>query len=333
MKKTAGLMLTTCTDPYWNLAREEWLLGRLEEIPQILYLWQNDQTVVIGRNQNAYKECEVCLLEKEGGHLARRLSGGGAVYHDLGNLNFTFLARPKNYSVSRQMEILQNALCCLGLSCERSGRNDLTVNGRKVSGNAFYQTQTGCFHHGTILVSVDMERMRQVLRPSAAKLRAKGVDSVRSRVVNLCELDPSITVKRVKEALIAAYQKEMGPLQRLQEETSKELAALAEKYQSSKWRLNKADHSTIRLQQRFDWGEIELGFQLAQGKIQHCCLHSDAMELEFLEQLPACLQGCSFEDEVLVQAIQDLGTANPIEEKMKQDLIQLLQGEQDGERI
>ena len=141
------------TLPYGNLAREACLLEAVGVGECILYLWQNQRTVVIGRNQNAWKECRMEQLEADGGHLVRRLSGGGAVYHDLGNLNFTFLVREEDYDVSRQLEVLVGAVNRLGIHAEKTGRNDVTVDGRKISGNAFYRADGHCYHHGTIPVS------------------------------------------------------------------------------------------------------------------------------------------------------------------------------------
>ena len=192
------------TDPYENLALEEALLNRVGEGELILYLWQNERTVVIGKNQNPWKECRTALLAEEGGHLARRLSGGGAVFHDLGNLNFTFLMPAQDYDLPRQLTVIQRACRSLGIPAERSGRNDLLADGRKFSGNAFYKHNGKAYHHGTLMVDVDLDRVQRYLSPSKAKLAAKGVESVRSRVVNLREFVPTLTVEQLADALIAA---------------------------------------------------------------------------------------------------------------------------------
>ena len=193
-------------DPHYNLAVEEYLLQTVEPDCCILYLWQNQNTVVIGRNQNAWKECRTTLLEEEGGHLARRLSGGGAVFHDLGNLNFTFLVPTDCYDLEKQLSVIQLACRSFGIESERSGRNDILAGGRKFSGNAFYRSGDRSYHHGTLLVDVDMARMSRYLNPSKAKLEAKGVDSVRSRVVNLKELASEMTTDRLKEEMANAFQ-------------------------------------------------------------------------------------------------------------------------------
>ena len=193
------------TDPYENLALEEALLHRVEAGELILYLWQNERTVVIGKNQNPWKECRTALLAEEGGHLARRLSGGGAVFHDRGNLNFTFLMREEDYDPDRQLTVIETACRSLGIPVERSGRNDLLADGRKFSGNAFYRHNGRAYHHGTLMVDVDLEMVQRYLSPSKAKLAAKGVDSVRSRVVNLREFVPTLTVRQLSDALTAAF--------------------------------------------------------------------------------------------------------------------------------
>ena len=194
------------TDPYTNLAIEACLMGSARSGEPVLYLWQNERTVVIGRNQCASAECDVERLEREGGHLARRRSGGGAVYHDLGNLCFTFVTTPEEYDQAAQTGVILDAVRALGIDAERTGRNDLVVgDGRKFSGHAYQHTGVASCHHGTIMVAVDVDALGRYLTVSPEKLRAKGVRSVRSRVTNLRALDPGITVEDLKDALRSAF--------------------------------------------------------------------------------------------------------------------------------
>ena len=151
-------------NPYLNLAVESELLDNFLENTITLFLWRNKQTVVIGTNQNPYSECDVASLLNEGGHLARRRTGGGAVYHDLGNLNFSFIADKKIYDVKRQMTVIQKALLNFGLETEVSGRNDITYQGRKFSGNAFAKTKYQGLHHGTIMIKTDGEKLQKYLK-------------------------------------------------------------------------------------------------------------------------------------------------------------------------
>ena len=143
--------------------QEQYLLENVQQETCILYLWQNRRTVVIGRNQNALRECRTTQLEADGGFLARRLSGGGAVFHDLGNLNFTFLVNKEDYDLQRQLSVIVEACRAMGIPAECSGRNDVLSEGRKFSGNAFYEHRGKSYHHGTLLVDVDMENMLSLI--------------------------------------------------------------------------------------------------------------------------------------------------------------------------
>jgi len=289
---------TRTLDPWWNLAVEEYLLGRVREGECILYLWQNQNTVVIGRNQNAWRECRAELLESEGGKLARRLSGGGAVYHDEGNLNFTFLVRREDYNLDRQLEVILSAVKSLGIGAEKSGRNDITADGRKFSGNAFYFAGTSAYHHGTILVSTDFEKLTRYLQVSKEKISGKGITSVRSRVVNLTELDPSVTVDKVAEALAEAFAIVYGCTPATGDGSEDidpgEVRKLREKYASWEWRYGQTPRFDITLETRFPWGGIEMGLNLKNGKVISSKVYSDAMDEAFIGMLPDVLAGCPF---------------------------------------
>ena len=205
-------------DPYHNLALEDHLVSLLQAdadkpdgLRGILYLWQNQDTVVIGRNQNAWSECQTGLLENEGGRLARRTTGGGAVYHDLGNLNFSLILPRRNFNLDDNFAMIISAVASQGIIAERSGRNDVLAGGRKFSGNAFSLRQDAGLHHGTLLIESDYTRLARYLNVAPAKLQAKGVASVKSRVINLCELCPTISVAAMFNAMEQAFLDHMLP--------------------------------------------------------------------------------------------------------------------------
>ncbi len=285
-------------DPYRNLAIEELLLQQVQDGEAMLYLWQNQRTVVIGRNQNAYRECNLQALEEDGGRLARRMSGGGAVYHDLGNLNFTFLVPNGDYDLHRQLNVILLAVKALGIGAEFSGRNDILSQGRKFSGNAFYHGKRTSFHHGTILVDVDTTVMQQYLNVPVQKMQSKGVDSVRSRVVNLRELVPSLTVDDVRQAMRQAFIAEYGgegvPIDPDDLIKKSEFAPLYDKYQSRTWRIGKNPCFDIHFENRFPWGGVELGLVITGGVVQEASLYSDAMDADLFERMAKCLVGIEY---------------------------------------
>ena len=305
-------------DPYFNLAVEQCLLEGARPGCCTLYLWQNQNTVVIGRNQNAWKECRTELLEAEGGRLARRLSGGGAVFHDLGNLNFTFLVPAEDYSVARQLSVIAAACRNLGIAAETSGRNDLLADGRKFSGNAFYQSGENYYHHGTLLVDVDMERMGRYLCPSQAKLAAKGVSSVRSRVVNLRDLRPDLTVPLLSQALTEAFSQVYGlPWTPVGVETldRNALAAMRARNASWEWIYGRSLPFSFSCQGRFPWGEIQLQFQVEEGVVHTARIYSDSMDWRLAPVLEAALAGCRFDRAALdAQLAQALGPGQTCED-------------------
>lgn len=310
MIKTLYTCMGTGFNPYENLALEEMLLTHVPEESCILYLWQNQKTVVIGKNQNAWKECRVKELEEDGGFLARRLSGGGAVFHDLGNLNFTFLMNSPDYDLSRQLDVILQAVASLGISAQKSGRNDVTTtDGRKFSGNAFYHHGGKSYHHGTLMLQVDKDLVARYLNVSAAKLSSKGVSSVKSRVVNLVELQPELTVEAMKEALVSAFEQVYGlPSQPFPVEdlNGDKTAALAARNASFDWRLGRNIPFDWQGECRFPWGGIELKLRVESGRVQEAALYSDAMDGDFIPRIAPLFTGKIFSSQELGEALSPL---------------------------
>lgn len=286
------------TDPHYNLALEETLLHHADDAV-ILYLWQNQNTVVIGRNQNPWKECRTALLQQEGGHLARRLSGGGAVFHDLGNLNFTFLLPQGLYDLDRQLAVIQNAVRSFGIEAERSGRNDILAQGRKFSGNALYKNGKQAYHHGTILIDADLDRLSRYLNPSKAKLAAKGVDSVRSRVGNLRELNDAITIESMKAALIESFSTICDrSVEKIEIPTD---PVLLERYQSWEWNYGQKLPFTFAWEDRLDFGCIRIEAAVEHGIIQTAKVYTDAMDWLLPARLETALTGAKLDRAELIK--------------------------------
>ncbi len=318
-----GIYEGTGFNPHINLALEKHLMDITPPGMCCLYLWQNQNTVVIGKNQNPWLECRTTLLAEEGGTLARRLSGGGAVFHDLGNLNFTFLMGKEDYDLDKQVYVIQKACALAGITAEKSGRNDLLADGRKFSGNAFYQNRTHAYHHGTLMISVDREKLGRYLSPPKAKLEAKGVASVRSRVVNLQELSPGLTVADMKRHMIAAFCQVYGmqatPIV-LNDDAMQAVTQLAEEYGSWEYLYGTPLPFTFQCEGHFPWGHIHLQLSAKDGIITGVKLYSDAMDWSLPEAVENALLGCRFETGAMQAAL----AACPLDKEISENLQALL---------
>ena len=293
------ILISTQYDPFLNRAVEQYLTDNQEEGTVTMYLWKNQQTVVIGYNQNPYAECNVKLLLDEGGYLMRRGTGGGAVYHDLGNINFSFIADKSLYDVKRQLSVIQDALLAYGLQAEISGRNDLTCQRRKFSGNAFAKGQRNNLHHGTILIKTDSAMMQRYLIVDKAKLMKNGVKSVASRVINLSELVPDLTSENIKQPLIDSFEKVYsGKATLLDFDTlakNEAVQAIREHIASddflfSRWRQFKTTKKA-----QFPWGNVDIALHIDEAKavITEAQIASDCLEPETIRQAEQLLQGSS----------------------------------------
>ena len=311
MIERTRIVLTDEVNPHKNLAVEEALLRSVRPGEATLFLWQNKHTVVIGAGQNAWRECDTALLQKEGGTLARRSSGGGAVYHDLGNMNFSFLLPRADYDLMRQLGVVLEAVRSLGIDAQATGRNDLTVNDRKFSGNAFRLLKQSALHHGTLLVDADMEKVGRYLNVDPLKLQAKGVQSVRSRVVNLTESRP-LTVAQMAEAMKAAFCRAYGPCgeERVEDMEIPLLKALWPKYESWAWNYGQSPAGDWHVEKRFAWGGVELYAHVEKGRMGDVRAYTDAMDETLGERLESALSGCPFDAGEMAARAQALGLSD-----------------------
>ncbi|ENC6656905.1 lipoate--protein ligase A [Aeromonas hydrophila] len=303
------LLLSDSHDPLFNLAVEECIFHQMDPNQRVLFLWRNANTVVIGRAQNPWKECNTRRMEEDGVTLARRSSGGGAVFHDLGNSCFTFMAGKPEYDKSISTAIVLDALTRLGVEAFASGRNDLLVatqdGERKVSGSAYRETHDRGFHHGTLLLAADLGRLANYLNPDPKKLAAKGISSVRSRVTNLCELLPSIDHQQVSEALQEAFFSHYGERvqpEHISPEQMPDLPGFAETFarqRSWEWNFGHAPAFSHQLDERFGWGGVELHFDVEKGVIGRAQIFSDSLDPAPLDALAARLPGTAYRADAL----------------------------------
>ncbi|MDO5043871.1 MAG: lipoate--protein ligase [Coriobacteriia bacterium] len=315
-------------NPFLNQGIELYLLEEMGFDTLSFYLWQNDRTVVIGRNQDAAREVNYELLETEGGHLARRLSGGGAVYHDIANLNFTFACSEDVYDVARQSNVIVRAMHKLGLNAELSGRNDITIDGAKFSGNAYYHQGKRHYQHGTILLDVDTEEMARYLKPSKKKLVSKGVSSVKSRVVNLKSLKPDLSIDTLAQALLAGVEEEYGLQANILEFDDFDKALLKDKekfFADDAWRYGRNLAYDVLAEERFDWGEIQVKLAIKDEEVQDAQLNSDAMDSSFIASIQEALVGKGAFAQSLAETILSIEDTNEVHKQIKQDIAQLLQ--------
>lgn len=294
-------------DAVKNLATDAWLLDNVCKGDRILYFYVNPRAVIIGRHQNAWKECKLSAMERDGVQLVRRHTGGGAVFHDSGNLNFSFIMSEKDYDIDRQMKVITNAVCALGLEPELSGRNDVLIDGRKFSGNAYGLAKGNRSHHGTLLVNADLSVFGNYLNVSAAKMHAKGVDSVRSRVCNLSEFKSGVTVDMMRELVIDAFAAEYGEVHEYEfdDQALEEIDARTELMRSWEWVCGKTPEFDYTVDHRFSFGETQLHFKLKEGVVRSCRVYSDSLDTELAPALERIFTGKRFSSADMIAALRN----------------------------
>lgn len=293
------------TDPYFNIAAEYQLLMEAKEGID-LFLWQNQPCIVIGRNQNLYSECNMEYLEKKQILPARRFSGGGAVFQDMGNLNFTFVTKEEKANPEQLIEIVKNAVSSLGIECSFSGRNDLLYEGKKISGHANYSEDGNYMYHGTMMVNIDLDMLTNVLQPSFIKLNSKGIDSVRSRVLNLSQINKEITAEKLSQAFINIFSDTYGSsnsIQYLNKENMK--PPLWDKIRQRDWIFGEAPQFQIQVERKLSSGNITLCADVQDGLITRIKIHTDSLLVVGFSEIEEGLIGVLYQENKIFEMIDD----------------------------
>ena len=280
---------TKTINPFWNLAFEESLLTYAHERPCfILYFWQNSPTVIIGRHQNAYDECDVPFCKQHDIKIARRITGGGAVYHDTGNLNYTIISPREHYDKYRSSRMIVAALNDIGIEANLNGRNDICIHDMKISGNAYYSDDCVGLHHGTLLFHADMDMLCRVLNVRMEKLSKHGIPSIRSRVANIKDIYTNLTMKDIKKSICKEFCKEyqLVPCRKIPHVNRYMHRDYIKKYFSRQWNFGSNRNEKIRIDRQFIWGNISISV----GENHDFEMITDALEAEYIAKLKCLIK-------------------------------------------
>jgi lipoate---protein ligase len=302
------------TDPRINLAIEEYSLKYLDPNESYLLFYINEPSIIIGKNQNTIEEINTSYVEEMNIHVVRRLSGGGAVYHDKGNLNFSFITKDDGesfHNFKKFTEPVVQALEKLGVKAEMSGRNDLIASdGRKISGNAQFSTKGRMFSHGTLLFDSEIDSVVSALKVKKDKIESKGIKSIRSRVANISEyLEGKITIEQFRELLLRNIFNgaETIPTYDLTEDDWKKINEISnERYQKWDWNFGKSPKFNYQHSHRFPIGQIDVRLEVQKGKIENCKIYGDFFGVGDVEEVENALIGARYEKGDLEKVLETL---------------------------
>lgn len=318
------------TDPRINLAIEEYALKNLDIEDTYLLFYINEPSIIIGKNQNSVEEINTKYVEDNGIHVVRRLSGGGAVYHDQGNLNFSFITKDDGESFHNFKKFtapVVEALKSLGVDAEMSGRNDILAEGRKISGNAQFSTKGRMFSHGTLLFDSEIEHVVSALNVKKDKIESKGIKSIRSRVANIKEfLKEDITIEQFRQLLLEAIFKTKDvPLYELTEEDWKNIHELSkERYQNWDWNYGKSPKFNLQHSHRFPVGQIDIRLDVTKGKIENCKIYGDFFGVGDVSEIEELLIGVKYEKAEIAQAIETVDVKHYFGNITREELLDLI---------
>jgi lipoate---protein ligase len=319
------------SDPRINLAIEEYALKNLDVNETYLLFYINEPSIIIGKNQNTIEEINTDYVESNGIHVVRRLSGGGAVYHDLGNLNFSFITKDDGesfHNFRKFTEPVIAALRKLGVNAELSGRNDIEAEGKKISGNAQFSTRGRMFSHGTLLFNSEMDHVVSALKVKKEKIESKGIKSVRSRVANISEfLTEQLTIEEFRSLLLKSIfaGQENIPEYVLTAEDWENIHQLSkERYQNWEWNYGKSPKFNLQHSQRFPVGSIDVRLEVNKGIIENCKIYGDFFGVGDVSDIEEKLKGCRFEKGEIEKALSEIDTTHYFGNVSKEGFIHLL---------
>ncbi|WP_040204471.1 lipoate--protein ligase [Neobacillus jeddahensis] len=318
------------TDPQINLAIEEYALKNLDINESYLLFYINEPSIIIGKNQNTIEEINTEYVESKGIHVVRRLSGGGAVYHDLGNLNFSFITKDDGesfHNFRKFTEPVVTALKKLGVNAELSGRNDLEVEGRKISGNAQFSTRGRMFSHGTLLFDSEMEHVVSALKVKKDKIESKGIKSVRSRVANISEfLTEKITIQAFRSLILTSiFEGQEIQEYVLSEEDWEKIHQLSkERYQNWDWNYGKSPKFNLQHSHRFPVGSIDVRLEVNKGMLENCKIYGDFFGVGDVSEIEKKLSGIRYEKSKIEEALLEVDTKYYFGNVSKEEFINLI---------
>ncbi|MEQ6377215.1 lipoate--protein ligase [Bacillaceae bacterium S4-13-58] len=319
------------TDPQINLAIEEYALKNLDINDTYLLFYINEPSIIIGKNQNTVEEINTKYVEDNGIKVVRRLSGGGAVYHDLGNLNFSFITKDDGNSFHDFQKFTKpvvEALHKLGVNAELSGRNDITVEGRKISGNAMFATGGRMFSHGTLMFDSEIEHVVSALNVKAEKIESKGIKSIRSRVANISEfLQEKVTIEEFKQMILRYIFDGEENIEEyvLTEQDWENIHQLSkERYQNWDWNYGKSPSFNIQHSHRFPSGSVDVRLDVKKGIIENCKIYGDFFGVGNVEDIEQRLVGSKYEKASIEKAMENIDIPHYLGKITKEEFIELV---------